>query len=85
MSKHVINDLNDTGFFTFQLIQDVLDCKKDLTKAKQLVIKAIENYPSARKENQIAAHKLVLNAKSTTHLAMGMSSFILAYQGMSVQ
>lgn len=83
MSKHVINDLSDTGFFNFQIVQEVIDCKRDLVKAKQIAKNAISNYAKeAHKENYAKAHALVDQAKSVTGLAMQMGSFILAYQGL---
>ena len=78
-------DIHDTGFFTFELIQQVLDCKKDLIKAKTIAMKAIDEYPrEAHKENIAKAKAIIYGGKSTTHMAMNMSSFILAYQGMKV-
>ncbi len=85
MSKHIINDLNDTGFFTFELIQKILDCKKDITTAKEIALNAVKNYPrNATRENTIKAIKLIEEAKSVTGLAMQMGNFILSYQGMKV-
>ena len=83
MSKHVINDLSDTGFFNFEIVQQVIDCKRDLKKAKEIAIDAVANYPrEASRENTTKAINLIDQAKSVTGLAMQMGSFILAYQGL---
>jgi hypothetical protein len=81
MSRQIL-DPNNSGFFDFVLIQKVLDCKKNLGEAKVIATKAIDEYQNPHKDNLIKARALVRDAKTTTHLAMGMSSFILSYQGL---
>ena len=74
---------NNLGFFTMDMVHQVV-VMKDLEKAKELAIKAIEAAKNAKPENVRKANAMVYNAKSVNALALAMSNFMLSHDGNKV-
>lgn len=74
---------NQFGFFTMDMVREVA-AASDLQFAKNLAIKAIEAAEGARPANVAKANTMVRSARSTQNLAISMSNFLLAHDGLAV-
>jgi hypothetical protein len=72
-----------TGAFTMDVVEEILSLKC-LEKAKETAFKWLESVDNARPENLRKAKSMVEKSKTIQNLALAMSNFILAFQGLAV-
>ncbi len=66
------------GFFTMELVHTVM-AEKDLFKAKQLALEAIQAMPTATNDNKYKAVAAVNRSSTIVQLGTMMTNFLLAH------
>jgi hypothetical protein len=72
-----------TGAFDMNIVADILEIK-DIAEAKNKAIVWLKAVDNARPENIQKAISMVNNSTSVKKLAISISNFILAFQGLAV-
>ena len=77
-------EVTRTGTFTMDIVHAILSCCT-VEEAKAAALKWIEDHvDGVRPENIQKAKKLIKDSTTVKNLSIGMSNFILAFQGFAV-
>jgi hypothetical protein len=83
MAQRVVLEANKTGAFNMDVVHEIL-AQADIIVAKKIAEDWLNAVDNARDTNIKKAYQMVTRTKSVKDLGMGMSNFILAFQGLSV-
>lgn len=77
----------NTGFFTFDEINEVLaikDFSSAKAKAELIVNEFVATHPKTKSDNIFKAKTMIRNASSMKSLVLAMGNFALAHEGLAV-